>query len=149
MNFTTSVRILSCKLAQIELTQSMLALTRRGSLCLRPHFATAISAPRNSLCSSRGIHFRSGSTNSCKEPVCKSSSSFAIAVSCAALGGFFLTQQTARSDSGHPPPIIVASAPPSSQSFALSGTVPSGASPFNLSYSAGTLSFSSALIVLS
>ena len=57
--------------------------------------------------------------------------------------------QAALSDSGHPSPAVVASVPPTSQTFSKSGVVPSGSSPFALSYSAGKPCFALAMFVSS
>ena len=144
LNLKESER-LSHELPLAVLIEGMLALSRRSCMCIRPTRAALTSMP--TLCF-RGIHQRFASLNSCQKIALKRSTSFAMAVSCAAVGSFFMSQ-AALSDSGHPPPAVVASVPPSSQTFASSGVVPSGSSPFTLSYSAGKPCFASPLFVSS
>ena len=112
----------------------MLALSHRSAIYIRQRGATTLSSSINALYFRR-IRFSTKSATLFPPPQ-RVSRALAVAISCAAVGGLFMSH-TALSDSGHPAPAVVASVPPSATSFTASGDVPSSASHLNLSFTAG------------
>jgi hypothetical protein len=126
----------SCIYKHIDIYISvMLALPHHAAIVIRQRGATTLSSSINALYFRR-IHLSSNSANPFRQPPRRLSTAFAVAVSCAAVGGLFMSH-TALSDSGNPAPAVVASVPPSATSFTASGDVPSSASHLNLSFTAG------------
>ena len=117
----------------------MLALSHRSALYIRQRGATTLSSSIYALYFRR-IRFSTKSATLFPPPQ-RVSRALAVAISCAAVGGLFMSH-TALSDSGHSAPAVVASVPPSATSFTATGDVPSSASHLNLSFSAGPTFFS-------